>query len=666
MILSSSFPGLIVDSAARSLLLAGVVGAGLMLSRTHNVVAQKAAWTLVLAAALLMPALAPWAAHIPGLPKGATIPLPRASWLAKSEPASVQAPSQLNHSWPASADSAALATVPHSAVPEAADSASLSRFPAPAISSGTIRAHNAAPRENPALSLQLADILLLLYGLVCAALLARLGLGIAAAIRLWIRAEPVIHPNIPRELHVRVSDGVASPVTVGSGIVLPAGFAEWDEEKLHIVLAHEASHVRQGDFYLQLCAALYSALFWVSPLGWLLKQKLSELSETISDRAAVNRAASHAIYAQVLLEFAALPRPISTGVAMANHGNVISRIERLLNESSFTQAFAGGRARIAAAVVLVPFALVAATLVRVEAAQAAPPAPPAAPALSPTPGAPEPAAAVAADGLAGNPAAPPIAQAAPSAAPAQSAAAPVPPEAQEASSGTPRYHSTWHSQSHYAYDDHGETYAVISGKDEVTYSDDWHQGQTAEIKKARSMAHGDFLWFTRGGKSYVVDDPQLVAGIKQMYAPMEALGKQQEELGRQQEELGKKQEALGAQMEKASMPTPDMAAQIAAVEKATAALKAAKGQTLTEDKVADMQERLAELQGRLGELQGSIGERQGELGSRQGELGELQGKLGEQQGKLGEQQGRIAQEADKKVKSIIDESLKNGKARPVE
>jgi beta-lactamase regulating signal transducer with metallopeptidase domain len=675
MILSSSIPGILVDSAARSLLLAAVVAAGLALSRTRNVVAQKAAWTLVLAAALLMPALAPWAGRIPGLPRVAAIPVPRGSWLANSATDAGQGGSELKQS-PASAR----VYVSHkdAAIP-AAEGASLGRFPAPAIGSGVTAAQSVAPIEKPARSLQIADVLLLLYLSVCAALVVRLGMGIAAAIRLWNTAEPVSHPAIPRGMRVRASDGLASPVTVGSGIVLPANFADWDEEKLQIVLAHEASHVQQGDFYLQLCAALYTALVWFSPLGWLLKRKLSDLSETISDRAAVDRAASHATYAQVLLEFAALPRPIATGVAMANHRHVISRIERLLNESSFRQAFAGGRARIAAAVLLVPIALYAATvLVRVEAAQTAPPAPAAAPAVTgpaapaipadavSAPAAPAPEAPV----IAGTPAVAPVpavqAEPAPAAAPAPPAApgepaiAPPAPAAQDAPRGSHR-----HGYS-YSFNNDGESYAVISGNDNVTFSGDWYDGRKAEIDKARKMAHGDFLWFTRDGKSYMMDDPQVVSQIKQMYAPMEALGEQQRKLGEQQRELGEKQRAMGEKQRQVSVPTPEMSEAIAQVEAAAATLRSAKGKPITEEKLADMQSKLADLQGKLGELQGQVGEKQGEIGEQQGELGEQQGKLGEQQGQLGEEQGRLAQEADKKVKSIIDESLKNGKARPVQ
>jgi hypothetical protein len=688
-LLPSSMSGLLLDSTLRSLLLAAVVGTGLALLRARNVVAQKAAWIMVLCGAVLMPALAPWAGRIPGLPKPLQIPVPRSSWFASPEKnpahALTVAAAPANVRVPLSAKASAKAADARSTIDLAIEAPAADRFPAPTISSGSFITQNSKREVRP---LQLSDVLILLYLAGCAALLIRLGLGIAAAIQLWLTAEPIASPDIPAGLRVRSSDALASPVTVGSGIVLPADYGEWDSEKLRIVLAHEASHVRQRDFYLQLCASFYIAMFWPSPLGWWLKRKLSDLSETISDGAAVEHAASHASYAQVLLEFAALPRPITTGVAMANHGHVISRIERLLNESSFRQAFAGGRARIAAAVLLVPIALYAATaLVRVEAAQAPP-----SPVFAPAPASP---AAVVAPAAMQAPATPAQPEIAPPPADTTGVAAPAiapPPvtEANGAGAGTEVGRGSWSeatTQSEtnadgkhqrglsysstgrgyaYSYDSDGESYALISGNDNVTFSGSWFDGRKAELDKARSMAHGDFLWFTHGGKSYILDDPQIVAALKAQYAPMEELGKKQESLGKLQEELGRQQEALGRQQETASVPTPEMTKEMADVEKAVAALKAARGQEITQDKLADMQSKLADLQGKLGELQGEIGSKQGEFGEKQGELGEQQGKLGEQQGKLGEQQGRLAEQADKKVKAAIDESLKNGKARPVQ
>ena len=65
-----------------------------------------------------------------------------------------------------------------------------------------------------------------------------------------------------------------------------------------------------------------------------------------------------------------------------------------------------------------------------------------------------------------------------------------------------------HSGYHYSYSSNGESYAVIRGDTKhMTFSGDWIEGRREEIDKARKQAHGDFLWFTRDGKSYFVDDP---------------------------------------------------------------------------------------------------------------------------------------------------------------
>jgi predicted nucleic acid-binding Zn-ribbon protein len=119
-------------------------------------------------------------------------------------------------------------------------------------------------------------------------------------------------------------------------------------------------------------------------------------------------------------------------------------------------------------------------------------------------------------------------------------------------------------------------------------------------------------------------------------------------------------------MGEASVPTPDMSKEMAALNEAIAELNGKQGKTVTQDQLAGLQEKLSDLQGRLGDLQGEVGRKQGDIGRMQGDLGARQGELGEEQGRLGAEQGRIAREADHKIKSVIDESLKNGKARPVE
>jgi beta-lactamase regulating signal transducer with metallopeptidase domain len=343
---------ILIEAALRALLVAIAVWAGLRLLRVSNVLAQKAAWSLVLAAALLMPLLMHWQ----WLPANATVRMPVKAWPENdAQPAAAQV-LKSGHVLKSNINAV------QNALPEVASNASQ---PADA-------AQPIAPTAKTNF-FRFVTLGWFLYLAVCGALLARLLLGLSSAARMWLRAEPVaLGPqiNLAAGLRLRSSPWVASPVAIGSGVVLPTDYAEWDVEKLRIVLAHERSHVRQGDFYLQLLAELYAALFWFSPLGWWLKRKLCDLGEAISDRAGLEEAASRCSYAQILLEFAALPRlTLIQGVSMAHSSNLSHRIERLLNESSFRHAFAGSRVRALLAVLLVPAALLAATtLIRVEAA----------------------------------------------------------------------------------------------------------------------------------------------------------------------------------------------------------------------------------------------------------------------------------------------------------
>jgi beta-lactamase regulating signal transducer with metallopeptidase domain len=339
---------LIIEAAVRALAAAVLVGAGIWVLRVQNVVAQKVAWVMALAAALLMPAVMHWqilpSVAIPRLVASTASPVPENATPAKTH-ISVTVP-----------QSVASLTAVQSDLPTQAPAV-------PVIEKSGIR--NQTQYWSNFNILFLAEAI---YFVVLFALLLRLALGSLAALRLWMSALPVSSQDLPLlsdgslVRSVRSSVRMHSPVTIGAGIVLPANFHTWSEEKLRVVLAHEESHVRQRDFYLQLAARAHAALFWFSPLGWWLKQKLTELSETISDGAALRAASDASTYAQVLLDFAAEPRPLFAGVAMARRSNLANRIERILNEGQFRTAFAEGRVRMVLAGILVPMALIAATL----------------------------------------------------------------------------------------------------------------------------------------------------------------------------------------------------------------------------------------------------------------------------------------------------------------
>lgn len=360
---------MMIEAAARGLLLAIVVGAGLRALRVTNVPVRKAAWSLVLVASLAMPFLMRWPA-MAGLAKGLAweVPVHRVQTVKTADVRSPAVQAPIAPHW-------AALMVP--AARHAGKTRSTSAI-VPAIRTGTKK--DKAGENVPAATLMTAAapaaivpaprrafpwptagwLTVWVYLAVSGGLLLRLLWGLAAAIWLWARADEISPIDVPEE-HVRASGRIPSPVTIGSGIVLPANYREWDRKKLRVVLAHERSHVRQMDFYLQLAGGIYTAIFWFSPLGWWLKRTLSHLGEAISDRAGLEAAASRSDYAGVLLEFAALTRRALPGVAMARNGNLSRRVEQMLNEKLFQRAFAEGRRRAIASLLLLPAALFAVT-----------------------------------------------------------------------------------------------------------------------------------------------------------------------------------------------------------------------------------------------------------------------------------------------------------------
>ena len=674
---------LLVESALRALLLASVASIGLRLFRVRNVLAQKCVWTVVLAASLAMPLLllsaraSAWPAATLRIPR--LLP-PRATAPAPSLPGA--RPALLHSSSPSSgiaASHAQLAPVLLSAP---------GRFPAPVISPDRTTDAPQPPLRSGAHLL--VTLLWPVYLAVAGLFLLRLLNGLASVFLLWQASEPVsLHASLLAPgLRLRASDAVSSPVNVWAGVVLPAGYSTWDEKKLRIVLAHERSHVRQGDFYLQLFAGLYAALVWFSPLGWWLKRKLSDLGEAISDRAGLAEAASPFGYARLLLEFAAAPRPTLIGVAMARPSSLSRRMERLLNDSAFRQAFAGGRRLLLAALVAPTLIFTASAFVRVQAAPAQ--------TQSPIAGQSHPDTAPVLDSPDAQPQSQPQSQpqTQPQPAPQPLAAAPV--SSNAAASGSQAQSQTNTNSSDntftitntpdgrndsygsgssnssadlYAYsysgDQSGDAFALVLNNDSgISFSGIWDEKQRENIEHLRNTIKGSFLWFRHGGKSYIVTDPAIIQRLQAMYLPIQELGKQQEVLGRQQESLGKQQETLGKAQEEAKLSSPVSAEQMAKLKTEIAALEKQIDRDGYQVTIENLQSQLAELQSRIGAIQGEIARKQGAIAAQQGDLGAQQGQLGEEQGRLGEQQANLARELDRQVRSIIDQTLKNGTAQP--
>ena len=748
----SVFP-VLVEAALRALVAAVVVWAALRLLRVRNVPAQKAVWTLVLIGALAMPLLMRWqwlpAADAIQLPvvsgrlisRLAAIAKPPAAALPGGHALAVEAaPRPPQSAWSVDPILPRRVTNPGTEVDlqdtPAMPSAALSLLPAqhefapPSVSTD-------APEH--AHRLRLFTLAWLLYFAVAAALLLRLGAGLVSALYLWMTADPVLSPtfaDLASAGSVRCSPRICSPANLGSGILLPAEYGEWSAEKLRVVVAHERAHVRQGDFYLQLAAGLYAALVWFSPLGWWLKRKLSELGEAMGDRAGLEQAASPSSYAQVLLEFAALPRPIREGVAMARTGHLASRIERLLNDSAFHHAFAGNRRRALLALVIVPAALLASSaVVRVQAAgqmsaptvqtaqapspavsqasgistppqqvvanqdqeqpESAPPAPPSpeaapAPAAAPPPASqgpapvpgpkPSPQAAPAppaapAPGEVGAPPLPPIDVHIPPMPPMPPIHVHVPPmphlNAEINQSLRMQMDAMRHDHGKYPffYFDGGEPWALVPAQGEPVpdspYSNRLKEGDRAEIDRARKTAHAPFFWFRHDGKSYIVDDPSVVAQIESLEKPVEDLRSQMRAIGKQQRELGEQLRQKMRVQRQTAIPKPDLSRQMADLNAAVASLKSSQGDTVTRDQLMKLQSQVAALQGQIARAESGFYRGNGQWGEEMGAFGKQMGQLGTQQGHLAGEMAQKTMDNSAKINALIEQSLHDGKARPV-
>jgi hypothetical protein len=764
------FPTLL-EAALRAFAAAVVVWAALRLLRVRNVRTQKTAWTLTLLGALAMPLLMHWQ----WLPAGDAIQVsaisralaPARAWMrvlsSPGTPAAAVPPGRDTlavHAGPLPPAFAWSDPSPsHRSLAESGRGTNLPDFLAPpTVAYGPAPLHSDARTPRPAAapplqrrSLPVMDVVRMIYLAVASALLLRLISGLAVAWRLWTTAKLVPASTLAGLVpppSVRWSPRLSSPANFGSGIVLPANYGEWSLEKLRVVLAHERAHVRQHDFYLQLLAGIYSALTWFSPLGWWLKRKLVELGEAMSDCAGLEQASSPSSYAQFLLEFAALPRPTPTGVAMARTGHLASRIERLLDDATLRQAFAANRRRAVVALAIAPAAFLAsAALVRVQAAgQSLAPAQQ----LSVA----QPAAAVSQQSGVSNPPAPSIAdqgqdQSAPAPAPApaappnvapapnpqpapqESAPPPAPPngagegagagEGQGAGAGAGQYSAPEPPPAppaagdvtvppippvdihvppippirvqippmpdisaevnkamrqmdamrgnfrgdypFFAYD-RGDAWALVPAQGEPSMNVP-SSGDQAEIDQARKTAHAPFFWFEHEGKSYVVEDPSIVAQIESMEKPIQDLRSRMRALGRQQRALGEQLRDKMRAQRQTSIPKPDLSRQMAELNADVDSLRASQGDTVSREQLMKLQRQVAELQGQIARAESGFYRQNGQWDAEMGSFGRQMGQLGSEQGRLAGEMARLSIDSRGKIDSVITQSLRDGKAKPV-
>jgi beta-lactamase regulating signal transducer with metallopeptidase domain len=742
--LSPGFLSHLVDPALRSLAVAVLAGLVLIVTRNKSLAFRFSIWRVVVCAALAMPLLAsimpPLAVPLPVLNR-----LPQFIW-SEGKPDST---SSVFHA-------EALAQLPIATASNAVRRVTQKRESTfkPIQGAATKNHRTEIPWPVFVSGIYAGVVLFLTIRFIVGWFLSRRLRKLSRAIvdsavdaRFAARARAARLRSIPRFAE---SDRLAVPLTCGvlhPAVLFPGDWRTWDADTLDAVIVHEISHVARRDALTERLALIHRIIFWFSPLAWWLRRCLADLAEEASDQAALAAGAEPAKYAEILLGFfndlsSVSHRAEWQGVAMAQAGRAEKRLERILKGRTIVTSRIQKSFVALVVFASVPVIMVSASLqpqrlgkqilfspypsrasAAPKAAQEAAPAVVSAPAGSATPAVSTKPAVSAVPAPRATPAvAAPVAQVteapAPRALPVRVASAaqvqagtpapaPLTPApvlvAPQAPAPPPAPVAAPHPGYSYSFStDQGNSYAIVSGKSE-SMSGSFESADFAQIEALRKKINGDFIWFERDGKSYVITDPETVKRATAAFAVQSELGRQQGELGERQGSLGEMQGILGQQdgalgeemgqlytdLENLRVPVPDLTPEMQSLAVKTQELSHIISQKELDElqaSMAQMQKQIAEAHQQIDEAQigrsasqsvdsaaieaaikganEALKEQISKFSVEQTRLGAEQGKLGRQQAELGREQAKAAAKAQVEMNAIIDESLSRGIAQP--
>ncbi|MEQ1512505.1 MAG: M56 family metallopeptidase [Lysobacteraceae bacterium] len=307
-------------------------------------------------------------------------------------------------------------------------------------------------------------------------------------------------------------------------VIVPAALlARMPVEMLDALLAHELAHIRRHDYLVNLFQRVAEILLFHHPVVWWLSHRIRLEREYVADALAAEVIGEPRRLAHALAELDRLTHTITPLAQAAHGGHLMSRIQSLLRPQP----------RASAGIVLLPVAGLALACIGFLAyAQSAETR--TSPTMTPR---------VAVGAL--------------------TAAATAATASRTQSVGT---------------------YALVDGdSDRLSMS-----GSTDEIdaiRAAQSRIDGDFLWFRRDGKAYVLRDPATLERVRTTWAT----GEQRDD----------EMEALSAQMQA-------RADEIEAISRRIDATAAAHEQTPAMRSAIDAMHRLAERQGTLAQQQAKL------------------------------------------------------------
>jgi beta-lactamase regulating signal transducer with metallopeptidase domain len=207
-------------------------------------------------------------------------------------------------------------------------------------------------------------------------------------------------------------------------------------------------------------------------------------------------------------------------------------------------------------------------------------------------------------------------------------------------------------------DGFSDRFVIVSGDSPIFMSGD---SQDVEHATAlRGKVTGDFIWFQRDEKSYIIRDQATVNRAKELFKPQQDLGEKQQALGKQQQALGDQQRDIGKKMQTVQVQLPDMTADMQKLEAEMKQFTAGG----TQQQLGDLQRQIGELQRKVGQIQSQAGDQMRQASEPMRALGQQQRELGEQQRALGEQQREASRQARDQMKQLLDDAVTKGTAQP--
>jgi beta-lactamase regulating signal transducer with metallopeptidase domain len=395
--------------------------------------------------------------------------------------------------------------------------------------------------------------------------------------------------HIGRKVALQFTDRGDSPLSAGwwrPVVLLPmAVAARMPASLLEALIAHELAHTRRHDYLINLLQGVVEALLFYHPVVWWLSRRIREERELVADDLAATALGERRKLALALSELdrmslARSPLPPFQLAQAAHGGQLMSRIRQLVRPHPQAPRRPG-------TIVLPLLALAAAGIAFYANARIA---------NTPSGFVRTTSASVVAQPVALAQAAAPAARATPA-----PAARPV-------------------ARISIGNRGNGDSYALVrKGEEGIAMSGS--SDDIEQIRAAQGSIDGDFLWFRRDGKAWVVRDADTLARARQAWAPTEALNSEMQALNARMQPHSEKLEALSARMESLSEGSEQEAPEMRAASEQMEA---------------------------LGEQMGELGERQAVLGaqlasaddSRRAQLESEMEALGAQQEALGAQMER--------------------------